>query len=386
MKAHLLLLSTALAVLALPSSAKEGVDPRVPEVDPSPTKNKVQIALLLDTSSSMNGLIDQAKTQLWKVVNTFAQARRDGEAPFVEVALYEYGNNKLSAENQWIRQVQPMSRDLDSLSKALFALSTNGGEEYCGTVIQRSLSDLSWDASKGTYKVIFIAGNEPFTQGSVDARKACRDALAKGIVVNSIYCGNREEGMSGSWHDGPALAGGKFMVIDQDRAVAVIPTPQDKPISDLGQELNKTYLGYGKDRAVGAANQVTADNDAIANAKSGAGVERAMCKATHNYSNATWDLVDACRENKVDPAKLEAADLPEAMRTLKPEERTAYIEKAAKERGEIREKIAELSRAREAFLATEAKKEADATGRSIDQAVVEATREQATARGYIFIK
>ena len=29
----------------------------------------VQIALLLDTSSSMDGLIDQAKSQLWKIVN-----------------------------------------------------------------------------------------------------------------------------------------------------------------------------------------------------------------------------------------------------------------------------------------------------------------------------
>ena len=52
-------------------------------------KNKVQIAILLDTSSSMSGLIDQARTQLWKVVNTFVNTHRDGETPFVEVALYE---------------------------------------------------------------------------------------------------------------------------------------------------------------------------------------------------------------------------------------------------------------------------------------------------------
>ena len=37
---------------------------------------RVQIALLLDTSSSMNGLIDQARSQLWSVVNEFAAARR----------------------------------------------------------------------------------------------------------------------------------------------------------------------------------------------------------------------------------------------------------------------------------------------------------------------
>jgi hypothetical protein len=40
-------------------------------------ENRIQIAILLDTSSSMDGLIDQAKTQLWKVVNTFIEAKHD---------------------------------------------------------------------------------------------------------------------------------------------------------------------------------------------------------------------------------------------------------------------------------------------------------------------
>jgi hypothetical protein len=41
------------------------------------------------------------------------------------------------------------------------------------------------------------------------------------------------------------------MIIDQDRAVRHIDAPQDKKISELGIELNKTYLGYGKLRREG---------------------------------------------------------------------------------------------------------------------------------------
>ncbi|RPI65426.1 MAG: hypothetical protein EHM44_00590, partial [Ignavibacteriales bacterium] len=42
-------------------------------VDKNPTKNNsIQLALLLDTSNSMDGLIDQAKSQLWKIVNELA--------------------------------------------------------------------------------------------------------------------------------------------------------------------------------------------------------------------------------------------------------------------------------------------------------------------------
>ena len=41
----------------------------------------VQIAILLDTSNSMDGLIGQAKTQLWNVVNEFVRAKKDGRPP-----------------------------------------------------------------------------------------------------------------------------------------------------------------------------------------------------------------------------------------------------------------------------------------------------------------
>lgn len=390
MKTHVLFLSIALAMSAFGKgavAAEPAPAPATPPVDPPASPQQVQIALLLDTSNSMDGLIDQAKTQLWKVVNTFSEAKRHGEAPRVEVALYEYGNNGLSQDSQWVRLVQPLTRDLDSLSKALFALKTNGGEEYCGAVIQRSLADLAWNADKNVYKAIFIAGNEPFTQGETDARKACRDAFAKGVIVNTIHCGSRDEGIAGAWHDGAALAGGKFIIINQDKAVVSIAAPQDKRISDLSCELNKTYLGYGAHRAEGEAKQKEADRDAVANAKAGADVQRAVTKASANYANSKWDLVDAVREKKVDPANIAPADLPEPMRQMKPEERAAYIAKMDKERAALKEQIVTLNKEREAFVADEMKKQAAAKGeKSLDEAIVEATREQAKNLGYSFGK
>ena len=43
-------------------------------------EERIQLAILLDTSNSMDGLIGQAKSQLWKVVNELARARRNGKA------------------------------------------------------------------------------------------------------------------------------------------------------------------------------------------------------------------------------------------------------------------------------------------------------------------
>ena len=97
---------------------------------PMGDKPLVQMAILLDTSGSMSGLIDQARTELWSIVNEFVFAEQNGRKPQVQVALYEYGNNGLSVETGWIRQIVPLTTDLDKVSQELFALKTNGGDEY----------------------------------------------------------------------------------------------------------------------------------------------------------------------------------------------------------------------------------------------------------------
>ena len=50
---------------------------------------RVQIALLLDNSGSMQGLLNQARTQMWKVVNEFATSQQHGRSIRLELALYE---------------------------------------------------------------------------------------------------------------------------------------------------------------------------------------------------------------------------------------------------------------------------------------------------------
>ena len=117
------------------------------------------LALLLDTSNSMDGLIDQAKSQLWKIVNELAAAKTsNGSRPNIKIALYEYGNDGLPAAEGHIRQVSQFTHDFDLISEKLFALTTNGGNEFCGHVIKTSLNQLAWSSSPDDVKMIFIAG------------------------------------------------------------------------------------------------------------------------------------------------------------------------------------------------------------------------------------
>ncbi len=130
-------------------------------------KEKIQVALLLDLSGSMDGLIEQAKSRLWNIVNTMSTLKCKGETPTLEIALYEYGKSNLPAKNHFIRQVLPFTKDLDLVSEMLFSLRTNGGEEYCGAVIESAVQELNWQAGISDLKLIYIAGNEPFNQGPI---------------------------------------------------------------------------------------------------------------------------------------------------------------------------------------------------------------------------
>jgi hypothetical protein len=343
-----------------------------------PRRPAIQIALLLDTSNSMDGLIDQAKTQLWSVVNEFIRAKRDGRPPAIEVALYEYGNNGLPAEEGFVRQVLPLTDDLDLVSEKLFALKTNGGEEYCGQVIRDAVRQLTWSGSDDVYRAIFIAGNEPFSQGTVEYSASCRAAIEKGILVNTIFCGPVAQGEQTGWKDGAVLADGRFMSIDHDQKVAAIPAPQDDEIARLGLDLNKTYIPYGKMGREGQARQVMQDANANA-ASPNAIVTRSISKGCPDlYCNAAWDLVDAINTGRCKLEDVKDEDLPEDLRKLSKADRKARVDEVIKGRAQIQKRILELNKEREAFLAAERKKLAEKGEETLDSAIVKAVREQAS--------
>lgn len=347
---------------------------------------KAQLAILLDTSSSMSGLIDQTKSQLWKVVNTFIDAKQNGEVPYVEVALYEYGNNGITDGENWIRCIQPLSRDLDQISEELFGLTTSGGDEFCGAVIQKATIDLKWDASPDVYKAIFIAGNEAFTQGPVKAELSCKEAIAKGIIVNTIHCGEETVGIDSGWKSGALLADGSFLNINQNAAVAHIESPQDDEIVKLNEKLNKTYIAYGETGRSKLQAQSAQDSNALKKEKSGAAVNRAVTKSSTNYWNSSWDLGDASKAKDFDWNTVKEADLPEDLKKLDLEARKKYVADKLAERTKVREEIQKLNEARKVFVAEKRKESAKEGETTLDVAVTNTVREQAIKKGYQFEK
>jgi hypothetical protein len=342
-------------------------------------EEKIQLAILLDTSNSMDGLISQAKSQLWKVVNELARARRNGKAPSLEVALFEYGNDGLSASGGYLRMVSDLSTDLDLISDSLFRLTTNGGNEYCGLVIERAADSLAWSRAADVLKVIYIAGNEPFTQGPSAYATACARAAKKGIIVNTIFCGPFQEGVATLWKDGAERADGRYMSIDSDEGVLSIDSPWDRDIMRLGDELNSTYVAYGAEGELMKSRQAEQDVNAAA-AGAGAPVQRSVAKAQEVYSNAGWDLVDALSRKTVNLGSLKDAELPPAMQKMTLAQKEAYVRTLAARRADLQAQINAANEKRRLFVAEEMK--THSAQNTLDQAMLTSVKEQAEKKGF----
>lgn len=342
-------------------------------------KQTIKVALLLDTSNSMDGLINQAKAQLWEIVNELSYAKYGMQKPDLEIALYEYGNSNLSSREGFIRQVLQFSNDLDEISEKLFSLTTNGGNEFCGQVIQTSLKELDWGNNRNDLKLLFIAGNEPFTQGKINYKDAITDAKEKDVVINTIFCGNYSNGISGMWKDGADLGGGDYLTINQDKKVVHIITPYDNDIIILNKKLNATYVYYGTAGYAKYSNQKEQDINAIEMDEVVA-VKRAVSKSSRLYENANWDLIDADKKGKVDYKTIEKNKLPKFLQNKSEAELKNYVKQKAKERAEIQEKIKELDAKRRSFIA---KKQKEGTQKDVlNNVMIKAIKRQAKLKNY----
>jgi hypothetical protein len=352
--------------------------PSKQETFPPPTTDqKIQVAILLDVSNSMDGLIDQAKAQLWTMVNTLGRVHCDNKAnPKIEIALYEYGTPRNDVRSGYIKQINDFITDLDSLSENLFALTTNGGDEYCGHVIFKSVQQLKWDANPNSYKVVFIAGNESFRQGNVSFTQACTEAKSKAVIVNTIYCGDRQQGIREYWNLVGECGNGSFSNINQDHKIEDIATPYDDEIFKLNEKLNGTYITYGARGQEFYSKQEQMDVANAAMSKKAA-IKRAETKSNSKvYNNAGWDLVDRAGDNESEIEKIDKKTLPDSLQNKTTAQLKVIVNQKKKERAAIQTKIIALNQQRQQYINDQKKKGGAATVSTLETEVERIIGEQ----------
>ena len=347
------------------------------EITSAKSTSKIQVAILLDVSNSMDGLIDQAKAQLWTMVNTMGKAKCNGETPQIEIALYEYGRDENDVKKGYVKQISPFSSDLDKLSQSLFSLTTHGGEEYCGHVIYSSLNELNWDTTSSNYKVIFISGNEDFLQGDISYTVACAAAKKKGVIVNTIYCGDRLQGIKEHWDLLGECGNGSFTNINSDAKPIDIPTPYDSTLITLNNKLNNTYIYYGLEGRGKKELQGSMDV-ANSNLNGYVSANRVVAKASSKtYNNSAWDLVDASKDGDGVFDKIDFKTLPDSLRTKSKKEVQEIVKAKSEERKQIQIQILNVNTAREKFINEEKIKKAGNNTQTLESEVEKIIRDQA---------
>ncbi len=346
---------------------------------PEPTRT-VDLAICLDTSGSMSGLIDAARQKLWTVVNDLALAE---PTPRLRVALLTFGNNGHSPESGWVRVDTNLTDDLDEVSEKLFALTTNGGTELVGRVLPHA-GQLDWYPSDDALKLAVVAGNESADQDrEVSFRDVSRRAIGSGVMVNSIYCGNPASDDAPAWREVAKLADGHFAAIDAANGPVVVATPFDDTLAELSTAMNATYVPFGE-HGRGAWLKQSAQDGNAASSNSEAAANRAAMKGGRLYRNSRWDLVEAAEAEDFDLAKVERKHLAEELRELSVADLRKHLDAQRQKRAAIKARIAELAKQREAYAIAERRKIAEKDEKSFEFAVRKAVRDQARSRGFRF--
>lgn len=342
-----------------------------PRSDQKPTQAKIDIAIALDTSGSMSGLINSARQKLWDIVNEVSKAK---PTPRLRVALLTYGSEGTEADG-YVRVRSNLTTDLDSIYAKLFELRTSGGTEYVGRVVYRSLKELDWDRDPDTLRQIYVAGNESANQDRrVPVGTALELAKKHDVFVNAIFCGGERDQDANSWRAVATTGRGMYASIDHNHGTLAIRTPYDAEMQRLGQQLNGTYVGYGRQGAAAAAVQSAQDKNAAS--MGAAGASRALAKASRVYRNDRWDLVDARKAGK----KVAKAELPAKLRGMSADELRTHLDKKEAERKGLQAKIRELAKKRQQHISAEMKKQGKTESHAFEGAVKRALRKQAAAK------
>ena len=117
----------------------------------------------------------------------------------------------------------------------------------------------------------------------------------------------------------------------------------------------------------------------------GVAAQRASSKSSAIYDNRANDLVDGCAAGTMKLEDIKDEDLPADMKGKTLDEKKAILAAKQADRLRVQQEIQSLQVKREAYLVEEARKQAGATGITLDDALKQAIRTQATKKGMKFV-
>lgn len=292
----------------------------------------IQVVLLLDASGSMDQLFQAASACMEDVLVALSNADINGKKAKVNVGIVIYGQ---AEQDGAPIKLSPFTTAVNQIRSRLSEVSCNGGLEACGHAISYAVDNFEWNRRDrdDMLKVIFIAGNEPFSQGTIDYRDAIRKATSQNIIVNTIHCGGKNE----EWEEAAALGNGQGMHADfaQTNTPA---TPQDifavlkelhncKPLPIGSPAIQKKHITM-----LNAAKGPSKADTAIMNKWVRDNKQRII-------TGYDWDAIEIYRRTPTDQFSIESlggvGNLPISFRGKSEQELITFLSKEANRRSNL---------------------------------------------------
>ena len=357
-----------MSILALGLTLGLAASPAVAAPSPAP---RVEVAFVLDTTGSMGGLIEGAKRRIWSI------ARRIGEGkprPDLRIGLVAYRDRG----DVYVTRVHDLTADMDAVYRDLMSFQADGGgdgPEHVSAALAGAVHRLSWTRGPAL-RVIFLVGDAPphvDYQDGFDYRRHAREAAARGIVVETIQCGD-DAATTAVWREIAGLAAGHYARIDAQGGMPVRVTPADEELARLNGELSATVVAGGTAREQA---QARTRLDARKTMPAPMAAEAAGYYADSGRL-LDKDLVDLPRaEQKKELDALRGAGTGPAELRGKTEAQALDFLRAQKERrAALQDRIKALQARRDAFL-----KQDGAGQDGFDEQVISALKDQARKMG-----
>jgi uncharacterized protein YegL len=342
-------------------------------------KPSVEVAFVLDTTGSMGGLIEGAKRKIWSIATAIVDSNPDADIRMGLVAYRDIGD-------EYVTRTFDLTTDIQDLYANLLELKARGGGDWPESVneaLDVAVNKLRWTPAGDVRRIVFLVGDAPpHMDYAQDTKYPVTLAVAKqkDIIINAVLAGNAQD-TARVWRDIAQNGNGRFIPIPQDGGqVVVIETPYDGDIIILQNEINGTVIPYGPRALQKRTEDKTRQLSQVAAAAPAQASEMASylnkrAKASSEAVTGDGDLVSDVAAGRQKLAALKDDELPDNLRTLKPEQRMDELNKQMQQRKTLNEKLAALVAKRDRFVA-EQRDKAPPKASSFDRVVEDTLKAQ----------
>ena len=320
----------------------------------------VEVCFVLDTTGSMGSLIEGAKQKIWSIASQIAQRQ---DSPKIRFSLVGYRDRG----DAYVTQLTDLNEDLDVVHDKLMKFQAGGGgdsPESVNQALNEAVTKIKWTKGEHVTRIVFLVGDAPphmdYKQ-DVDYRVTCALARMEGITVNAIQCGVMKETIQ-PWKEIAEMGAGEYIALPQDGGVVAISCPQDKRISELTRELNRSVIPYGTLERQEQAMWKVGNSLKLLEADSKMNSSRALCLSSHKGSAKAFlgnnDLVSEWGDKKVTLENLKKDHLPEEYKKVDDKELVKVLGEKMKQRAKIKTEMDVLLAQREKYMAQEMAKNA----------------------------